>query len=153
MHLSFGHLCFTSSPQTSNFKYALHQSSGRLSFINSFPISKFKYVLHLSFGRLCLVIFPFLLHFFRFLLPVSFLICLYFYCYLFVFHIVICLCFYCYLLVFLLSSACVSLIFCCLYVGRHTTCTTAVVQFVPQSSYNVYYGRRTLSKSTHSMHY
>ena len=62
-------------------------------------------------------------------------------------------CFFSYLLVFLLLSACVSLIFCCLYVGRHTTCTTAVVQFVPQSSYNVYYGCRTLSKSAHSMHY
>ena len=62
-------------------------------------------------------------------------------------------CFFSYLFVFLLLSACVSLIFCCLYVGRHTTCTTAVVQFVPQSSYNVYYGRRILSKSAHSMHY
>ena len=91
---------------------------------------------------------------------VSFLICLCFFSYLLVFlllsacvSIVIYLCFYCYLLVFLLLSACVSLIFCCLYVGRHTTCTTAVVQFVPQSSYNVYYGRRILSKSAHSMHY
>lgn len=83
-----------------------------------------------------------------------------FYCYLLVYlllsagaSIVICLCFFSYLFVFLLLSACVSLIFCCLYVGRHTTCTTAVVQFVPQSSYNVYYGCRTLSKSAHSMHY
>lgn len=67
--------------------------------------------------------------------------------------IVICLCFYCYLFVFLLLSACVSLIFCCLYVSRHTTCTTAVVQFVPQSSYNVYYGCHILSKSAHSIHY
>jgi len=62
-------------------------------------------------------------------------------------------CFFSYLFVFLFLSACVSLIFCCLYVGRHTTCTTAVVQFVPQSSYNVYGSRRTLSKSAHSIHY
>lgn len=62
-------------------------------------------------------------------------------------------CFFSYLFVFLLLSACVSLIFCCLYVGRHTTCTTAVVQFVPQSSYNVYDGRRTFTKSAFRIHF
>ena len=130
-------------------------------------LSQFLYFLHQSLGHLFLVIFSFSSTFsvFSFLFLflsacISIIICLCFFSYLLVFlflsacvSIVICLCFYCYLLVFLLLSACVSLIFCCLYVGRHTTCTTAVVQFVPQSSYNVYYGRRILSKSAHSMHY
>ena len=122
-----GHLCFTSSPQTSNFKYVLHLSSGRLCFIISFPISIFKYVLHQSLGHLFLVIFSFSSTFSVFSFLFLFLsVCV---------SIVICLYFYCYLLVFLwYFAACTSAGIqrvlrpsYSLYHSRHTKCTTAVV--------------------------
>ena len=125
--LSFGHLCFTSSPQTSNFKYALHQSSGRLCFIISFPISIFKYVLHQFLGHFFLVIFSFsstfFVFFFHFLLLSAGV------------SIVICLCFFDILLLVRRPSYNV-------YYGRRTVRTTVVIQCVLRLSYTLQ--KRTL---------